>query len=94
MMEEAPHRPASRRALRWLKSTSKRTFVIYPIGMKGRKKLQDLFVDEKVPRDARPRALVLEAGGHVAWVVGLRIDRRFAATEETREALELRVEET
>jgi len=33
MMEEAPHPPASLRAMRWLKSTSKRTFVIYPIGI-------------------------------------------------------------
>src|SRR5207253_1006645 len=44
--------------------------VIYPVGMKGKKKLQDLFVDAKVARSRRATALVLDGGGHVAWVVG------------------------
>jgi tRNA(Ile)-lysidine synthase len=67
--------------------------LIYPVGMKGKKKLQDLFVDEKVPRPDRARAVVLDAGGNVAWVVGYRVDRRFLATDDTREALEVRAEE-
>lgn len=64
----------------------------YPRGGKGRKKLQDFFVDSKVPRAERAQALVLDAGGEVAWIVGFRQDGRFVADEETREALELRVE--
>ena len=40
----------------------------------------------------RVPALVLDGGGSVAWVVGMRIDRRFAAGPETRQALEVRVE--
>lgn len=52
---------------------------IHPPGMAGSKKLQDLFVDLKVPRAQRRRLPVLVAGAAVVWVVGLRVDRRFAA---------------
>lgn len=64
----------------------------YPRGMSGRKKLQDFFVNAKVPRAERLAALLLDAGGQVAWVIGHRVDGRFAATGATREALEVRVE--
>jgi tRNA(Ile)-lysidine synthase len=64
----------------------------YPKGGIGRKKLSDYFVDSKVPRAARAQAVVLDAGGEVAWLVGFRQDGRFAETRETVEALELTVE--
>lgn len=44
-----------------------------PAGMTGRKKLQDLFVDSKVPRHWRDRIPLLECFGEIAWVVGYRI---------------------
>ena len=44
-----------------------------PAGMAGRKKLQDLFVDSKVPRHWRDRIPLLECAGEIAWVVGYRI---------------------
>lgn len=51
---------------------------IAPTGMQGSKKIQDLFVDEKVPeqvRDAIPLVVCDEA---VVWVPGYRVARRFA----------------
>jgi tRNA(Ile)-lysidine synthase len=57
----------------------------------GRKKLQDFFVDAKVPRAKRAEALVLEVGGEVAWVVGHRQDNRFATTESSERVVEVRV---
>ena len=44
-----------------------------PLGMKADKKLQDFFVDQKVPREWRDRVPLLVAGGRVAWVVGYRV---------------------
>ncbi len=45
-----------------------------PLGMTGSKKLQDFFVDEKVPRRLRARAAVVTDGdGRIVWVVGHRI---------------------
>lgn len=55
-----------------------------PIGMSGTVKLQDLFVNQKVPRQTR-RALAVAttAGGEVFWVEGLRISERFKLTDST-----------
>lgn len=62
----------------------------HPLGMKGSKKLQDFFVDEKVPREKRKQALVVESAGKIAWVVGYRIANDFKVTEETKKVLVLR----
>jgi len=43
-----------------------------PSGMKGTKKLQDLFVDLKLPREARQNTVVLVKGTELLWVVGVR----------------------
>jgi tRNA(Ile)-lysidine synthase len=48
-----------------------------PLGMSGEKKLQDFFVDTKVPRQERTRIPLLVAGGRIAWVVGRRIAEDF-----------------
>ncbi len=43
-----------------------------PSGMKGTKKLQDLFVDLKLTREERQNALVLVKDKEILWVVGMR----------------------
>ncbi|HYL81723.1 MAG TPA: tRNA lysidine(34) synthetase TilS [Candidatus Acidoferrum sp.] len=48
-----------------------------PLGLRGQKKLQDFFVDAKVPRRERARIPLLLAGGRIAWVVGQRIAEDF-----------------
>jgi tRNA(Ile)-lysidine synthase len=48
-----------------------------PLGLAGQKKLQDFFVDAKVPRAGRRRVPLLVAGGRIAWVVGHRIAEDF-----------------
>ncbi len=59
-----------------------------PIGMKSAVKLQDLFVNAKIPA-ARRRSLILAttAGGEIFWVEGLRISEKFKLTDETRRQL-------
>jgi tRNA(Ile)-lysidine synthase len=59
-----------------------------PIGMKSAVKLQDLFVNAKIPA-ARRRELVLAAtgAGEIFWVEGLRISEQFKLTPETRRQL-------
>lgn len=49
---------------------------IRPPGLEGRKKLSDLFIDEKVPRSLRERWPVLADAAGVVWVPGLRADAR------------------
>jgi tRNA(Ile)-lysidine synthase len=52
---------------------------VRPAGMGGRrKKLQDLFVDRKVPRGMRDTVpLVVDAGGRIVWVVGEAVGEDF-----------------
>jgi tRNA(Ile)-lysidine synthase len=59
-----------------------------PIGLKSAAKLQNLFVNAKIPA-ARRRELILAAtaGGEVFWVEGLRIGERFKLLPDTRRKL-------
>ncbi len=61
----------------------------YPLGLKGRKKLQDFFVDEKVPREERDTVPLLLSDDQIVWVVGHRIDERFKVTPSTRRVLRI-----
>jgi tRNA(Ile)-lysidine synthase len=59
-----------------------------PIGMKSSSKLQDLFVNAKIPA-ARRRELVLAttAAGEIFWVEGLRIGENVKITNRTAQML-------
>ncbi len=66
----------------------------YPLGLGGRKKLSDFFVDQKIPLVDKKRVWILESGGAIAWVVGMRIDDRFKVTKETKRVLKLTLDES
>jgi len=55
-----------------------------PLGVKGSKKLQDYFVDEKVPAEERERVPIVESVGKVIWVAGQRLDDRAKVTDKTK----------
>lgn len=60
-----------------------------PIGMKAEVKLQDLFVNQKVPRRERMRVVLGETGkGEIFWVHGFRIGERFRIENGTEVSLE------
>ena len=61
----------------------------FPLGMMGRKKVSDLFVDCKLSRFDKENAWILTSGGKIIWVVGLRIDNRFCLTKSTKKTLKL-----
>lgn len=60
-----------------------------PLGLAGTKKLQDYFVDAKVPRPARHRVPLVVSGDRILWVVGHRIDERARVTPGTRRVLRI-----
>jgi tRNA(Ile)-lysidine synthase len=45
-----------------------------PRGGRGTRKLQDIFVDARVPREARDTWPLVFAGGKLAWVPGVAMD--------------------
>ena len=59
-----------------------------PIGMKSALKLQDWFVNQKIPRGRRRELVVAvaETGG-IFWVEGLRISEHFKLTPQTKRRL-------
>ncbi|MBI5167248.1 MAG: tRNA lysidine(34) synthetase TilS [candidate division NC10 bacterium] len=59
----------------------------YPLGVGGQKKLQDFFVDAKVPRYERDRTPILVDSEKILWVVGLRIDERAKVRADTEQVL-------
>ena len=55
-----------------------------PFGMKGRKKLSDFFVDKKMSLIDKEQLWLLTSGEDIVWVVGYRVDARYAVTEKTK----------
>lgn len=58
-----------------------------PFGMSGRKKLSDFLIDKKVSLAEKRRQFVLMSGDDIVWVVGRRIDDRYAITRKTENVL-------
>ena len=61
-----------------------------PIGMKGKKKLSKFFKDQKYSTLDKENQWILCSEEQIVWVVGQRVDTRFAATPETLNPLIIR----
>jgi tRNA(Ile)-lysidine synthase len=60
-----------------------------PLGLDGTKSLQDLFTDQKVPRDARARVPIVVSDGEIAWIPGVATADRFKVTSATTQRVRL-----
>lgn len=60
-----------------------------PFGMSGRKKLSDYLIDKKVSMAEKSRQFVLLSGDDIVWVVGRRLDDRYAITRKTENVLKV-----
>ncbi|MCX6167650.1 MAG: tRNA lysidine(34) synthetase TilS [Sphingobacteriales bacterium] len=59
-----------------------------PLGMQGQKKLSDLFIEHKIPRNQKDSTLVLQNGnGDILWVAGMRIHERYKVDSNTKKVL-------
>ena len=63
---------------------------IAPLGMRGHRKVQDIFVDHKVSRAKRATFPIVELKGEVAWLPGLVRGRVGLITEATENVLLIR----
>ncbi len=64
---------------------------IVPFGMKGRKKLSDIFIDRKVPQSRRSRIPVFEDARGVFWVPGVAADERTRIASRARSAVRIKL---
>jgi tRNA(Ile)-lysidine synthase len=63
-----------------------------PFGLGRRKKLQDVFVDRKVPRDKRDQVpIIVDSCDHIVWVAGFGPSDDARVTESTQSVINLRV---
>jgi tRNA(Ile)-lysidine synthase len=58
-----------------------------PLGMSGKRKVKDLFIDLKIPVEQRKQIPLLTQGDEILWVCGVRIDDRFKITPKTERVL-------
>jgi tRNA(Ile)-lysidine synthase len=58
-----------------------------PLGLNGHKKLQDFFVDLKIPRESRRNIPILCDREKICWIVGYRLDERVKVTSRTQRVL-------
>jgi tRNA(Ile)-lysidine synthase len=62
-----------------------------PLGLNGKKKLKNFFIDLKIPRSERSKIPLVISGGDICWVAGLRIDERFKVGDKTKKTLKLTI---
>ena len=85
-----PRRPLSRTVCRCRNRRPGDWF--RPAGLDGRKKLQDYFVDRKVPRERRDAVpLVVDERDRIVWVAGHRLMTEFRVTDPAQAVIILRL---
>ena len=59
----------------------------YPVGMNGKKKLSKFFKDEKYSMLEKENQWLLCSDTAIVWVIGKRVDARYAALSTTQNPL-------
>lgn len=65
----------------------------YPHGMTGKKKLSKFFKDEKFSLINKANTWLLCSDNQIVWVIGKRQDERFKVTQQTKNSLQIQLQE-
>lgn len=60
-----------------------------PLGMKGKKKVSDFMIDNKIPLNLKKTYKVFTSGEEIIWLVGMRLDDRFKITDKTKKVYQI-----
>ncbi len=67
--------------------------IFYPLGMKGKKKLKDYFIDEKVVKENRDSIPIILDNENIVWIVGMRSSEKYKVDKSTKKIVLLYAEE-
>ncbi|WP_436513323.1 tRNA lysidine(34) synthetase TilS [Clostridium thermobutyricum] len=62
---------------------------ITPLGMKGNKKLKDIFIDMKIPKEVRDEIPLIVFDDNIAWVLDVKLSNIYKVTNETENILKI-----
>ena len=62
-----------------------------PLGMQGRKKIKNFFIDHKMPRSERDKMMLLVDQISVIWIENMHLNDRVKITAETKNVLKLEI---
>lgn len=60
-----------------------------PIGMKGTKKIKDIFINSKVPKEKRDVIPLVCFDEEIAWILGIKVSEQFKITSNTKQILKI-----
>ena len=63
---------------------------MHPLGMKGERKLKDILIDDKIPRNERERIPLLVDTEGLLWIIGNRRSERAKITDVTERIVRIR----
>jgi tRNA(Ile)-lysidine synthase len=62
---------------------------IIPLGMSGTKKLKDIFIDMKIPKEERESIPILCFDKKIAWIIGIRASEEYKVTNQSKNILKV-----
>lgn len=62
---------------------------IVPIGMSGTKKVKDIFINAKIPKNERDYIPIVTFDDEIAWVVGIKVSDSFKVTKDSKNILKI-----
>ncbi len=65
----------------------------YPLGLNGKKKLSDFFINQKISLSEKEKIWLFCNGKDIVWISGFRIDNRYKITDQTKRILHIKMTE-
>lgn len=65
---------------------------IVPIGLNGSKKVKDIFIDMKIPKEDRDSIPILEFDDNISWIVGIKQSDLYKIKKDTKKILKIAIQ--
>ena len=62
---------------------------IIPLGLRGTKKVKDVFINLKIPKEKRDFIPIIQFGEDIGWIIDVAISEKFKVTKETNKILKI-----